>query len=269
MALSGDFINALKRVGITGEQLNIYMLLLKEGPMSVSEISSSLRKDRAAVYKHLERISKLGLVDKGLASSNVYIARPIDRLREIAQDALEEQYARERAALNSTLKELEGISSSSRMQFKSEYTMIFGRKRLYAELKKLFASTYSEYRLVMSANGLLRSIRHGLLDDYIEMLRRGVKVLIISEVNEQNVKEASLLYQYIPFKNQGGLQIRLNIFDQDRVLLGAIQHDDDFSIDRKDDSYILITDRNLAKGFIKLFDVIFSSSEDAGSMLHG
>jgi len=101
------------------------------------------------------------------------------------------------------------------------------------------------------------------------MLRRGVKVMIISEVNEQNTKEAAMLYQYIPFKHQGGLQIRLNIFDQDRVLLGAIQHDEDFSLNRSDDSYILIYDRNLAKGFIKLFDVILESSQDAGIYLKG
>lgn len=267
--VSEETVAVLNKVGITREQLKIYVLLLKEGPKTVSEISSILRKDRATVYKHLERITKLGLVDKGLGNANVYIARPVEKLREIAQASLEEQYIKERTALNNIIKELEHINGTYNTYYKSEYTMIFGRKRLYQELRKLFKETHSEYRLIMSGNGLLRSIRHGLLEDYIEMLRRGVKVMIISEVNEQNKREAAMLYQYIPFKHQGGLQIRLNIFDQDRVLLGAIQHDEDFSLNRSDDSYILIYDRNLAKGFIKLFDVILESSQDAGIYLKG
>lgn len=221
------------------------------------------------MYKHLERITKVGLVDRGLGNVNIYIARPVERLREIAQEALNNQYAKERAAIDAVVKELERISGSSWMHYKNQYTMIFGRKRLYQELRKLFMETHSEYRLIMSGNGLLRSIRHGLLDDYIEMLMRGVKVLIVSEINERNAREAAMLYQYMPFKHQGGLQIRLNIFDQDRVLLGAIQHDEDFSLNRGDDSYLLINDRNMAKGFIKLFDVILAGSQDAGPLLAG
>ncbi|MEM0097583.1 MAG: helix-turn-helix domain-containing protein [Conexivisphaerales archaeon] len=269
IAIPEGTVNALKRTGITEDQLKIYILLLKGGPKTVSEISNDLRKDRAAVYKHIERITKLGLVDKGLSDANVYIARPIEKFREIASEALEEQYVKERAAINSMIKELESISGSYERYFRSEYTMIFGRKRLYQELRKLFMETHSEYRLIMSGNGLLRSIRHGLLNDYVEMLRRGVKVMVISEVNEQNAREASMLYQYMPFKHQSGLQIRLNIFDQDRVLLGAIQHDEDFSINRRDDSYLLIYDRRLATGFIRLFDAILASSEDASIYLTG
>jgi|SRR5579875_626275 sugar-specific transcriptional regulator TrmB len=264
LSIPEEAVSALRKAGLTKEQLKLYVLLVSEGPKSITEISGELRKDRAAVYKHLERLTKLGLVDRGLGSKNVYIARPAEKLKEIVVEYLEEEYIREKSSIESLVDDMKKLVHPHRPEYESRYKMIFGRKRLYVELKKLFSETHSEYRLITSANGLLRSVRHGLLDNYLDMLKRGVKVMVISEVSSSNKSEASLFYQYVPFRIQSGLQLRLNIFDQDRVLLGAIQHDEDFSIDRQDDSYMLITDRGLAKGFIRLFDTIYSNLEDAG-----
>ncbi len=267
VSIPEEVISALKKAGVTREQLKLYLLLVMRGPKSITEISSEMRKDRAAVYKHLERLTKLGLLDRGLGNRNSYIARPAEELKDIVLKYLQEEYSREKSSFESFIEEIQKLSHPTKPEYESRYKMIFGRKRLYEELKKLFSETYSEYRLVTSANGLLRSVRHGLLENYLDMLKRGVKVMVISEVSNSNRSEASLFYQYIPFRVQTALQLRLNVFDQDRVLLGAIQHDEDFSIDRQDDSYMLITDRGLAKGFIRLFDTIYFNLEDAGMVL--
>ncbi|MEM0118021.1 MAG: hypothetical protein QXV32_06200 [Conexivisphaerales archaeon] len=226
-----------------------------------------MNKDLAAAYKHLEKLLKLGLIDRGMGGTNLYISRPVEKLREVLIDTLEEEHRREKLSLESVFRSLENNSRRSKVSYESQYRMIFGRKRLYQELRKEFMATYSEYRLITSANGILRSVRHGLVEDYLEMLRRGVRVMIIGEVNQSNQAEAAMLYQLIPFKHQSGLQLRLNIFDQERVLLGAIQHDDDLGLDRRDDSYMLISDRNLAKSFIRLFDTIYLGLGDAGPLL--
>jgi sugar-specific transcriptional regulator TrmB len=151
---------------------------------------------------------------------------------------------------------------------KQEYKLIFNRKRLYEELSRLFLSTTDEYRLIMSGNGLLRSIRHGLMDLYLDMQKRGVRIEIVSEVTPTNLQEAEYLMRKIPFRHQNGLQIRLNVFDSDKVLLGAIQHDEDLNISREDDSYILIRDQVFAQGFIQLFDIIWNTSQDAAKIIN-
>lgn len=267
--LSKEVQEALREAGITWTQFEVYRLLLENGPMSISEISEITRKDKAVVYKYIEKLLKIGLIDKGLGSPSVYIARPPQVLKELAAAAVTARYYKSMNAISEIANRLARLETSHAKATagESNYKLIFGRKRLYQELYNLFSRTTSEYRLIMSGNGLLRSIRHGLMDGYLQMMQRGVRVMIISEVNKNNVNEATMLYNLIPFRHQDGLLIRLNIFDQDLLLLGAIQHDEDFSIDRPDDSYILIKDRVLAKGLINLFDIIWKSSEDAGTRL--
>jgi len=263
---SKEFLQILNEASITPSQFQIYVYLLKNGPSSITDISSDLKKDKAVVYKHIESLMRAGLVEKDLRKG-LFIARNVDDFRKILSETVEDSYKKKKELLDEVLKHLSDKLSPSFSYAPPEYRLIFGRKRLYNELKTLFNQTFYEYRLIMSGNGLLRSIRHGLLDSYLGMINRGVSVMIISEVNTENIKEASYLYEHIPFKHLEGVQIRLNIFDNDRVLIGAIQHDEDMNINRPDDSYILIKDLKLAKGLIILFETLWKSAKDAGEII--
>jgi sugar-specific transcriptional regulator TrmB len=263
---SKEFLQILSEASITPSQFEIYVYLLKNGPSSITDISSNLKKDKGVVYKHIESLMRAGLVEKDLRKG-LFIARNVDDFRNILSETLEDSYKKKKEKLEEVFKQLSDKLTPGFSYAPPEYRLIFGRKRLYNELKTLFDQTFYEYRLIMSGNGLLRSIRHGLLDSYLGMINRGVSVMIISEVNTENIKEASYLYEHIPFKHLAGVQIRLNIFDNDRVLIGAIQHDEDMNIKRPDDSYILIKDLKLAKGLIILFETLWTSAKDAGELI--
>lgn len=257
----------LRELSLTPSQFQIYIYLLKNGPRAIVDIASDLKKDRGVLYKYLESLMRAGLVEKEM-SKNVYTARPLEDLKKLLTEVAENSYKKKRNEIEQLIVDLSSDVFNKQAYLPPEYRLIYGRKKLYKELKVLFDQTYHEYRLIMSGNGLLRSIRHGLLDYYIEMIKRGVKIFIISEVNEKNFQEAKYLYDLIPFKHAEGLQIRLNIFDNDKILLGAIQHDEDMSLDRPDDSYILIQDKKLAKGFIFLFENLWKNAVDASILLN-
>lgn len=261
-----EIIELLNELSLTPTQLQVYVYLLKNGPKPIIDISSELKKDRGVIYKHLESLMRTGLVEREM-SKNVYIARPIEDLKKLLSEVAEDNYKKKKQEIDILIESISREIFNKQIDMPPEYRLIYGRKKLYNELKNLFNQTYYEYRLIMSGNGLLRSIRHGLLDSYLEMAKRGIKIMIISEITENNLKEAQYLYEFIPFKHRVGLQIRLNIFDNDKILLGAIQHDDDMSLDRSDDSYILIKDKKLAKGFIVLFDNLWKNAVDADLIL--
>lgn len=261
-----ELIDLLNELSLTPTQLQIYIYLLKSGPRPIVDIASDLKKDRGVIYKHLESLMRSGLVEREM-SKNVYTARPIEDLKKLLSEAADESYKKKRQEIDSFISAISAEISNRQLYMPVEYRLIYGRKKLYSVLENLFDHTYHEYRLIMSGNGLLRSIRHGLLDSYKDMAKRGVKIMIISEVTRSNYREAQYLYDLIPFKHSEGLQIRLNIFDNDRILLGAIQHDEDMSIDRPDDSYILIKDVKLAKGFTVLFETLWKNAVDADFVL--
>ncbi|MDG7039639.1 MAG: hypothetical protein JRN37_10915, partial [Nitrososphaerota archaeon] len=204
-----------------------------------------------------------------LDRSNSYSARPASDVMSLISSMIDQEAKKNRSAIKEFFDKvgtIERVEANPRA--KQEYRLIFNRKRLYEELSRLFISTTDEYRLIMSGNGLLRSIRHGLMDLYLDMQKRGVRIEIVSEVTPTNLQEAEYLMRKIPFRHQNGLQIRLNVFDSDKVLLGAIQHDEDLNINREDDSYILIRDQVFAQGFIQLFDIIWNTSQDASKIIN-
>jgi len=264
-----EILEGLKKIGVSKAQFAVYLLLYTHGPQTVRDISGLLKKDRSVVYKYVDKLTRLGLIEKQLSQSNSYSARPASDVLSLMSHMIDQEAQRSRLAIKDFFDRIGTIEIvNAAPQVKQEYRLIFNRRRLYEELSKLFISTNSEYRLIMSGNGLLRSIRHGLMDQYLSMQERGVKLKIVSEVTLANIQEAEYLMRKIPFKHQNGLQIRLNVFDYDKVLLGAIQHDEDLNINRDDDSYIFIHDKTFAQGFIKLFDIIWNNSQPSDYIIN-
>ncbi|MDG7046954.1 MAG: MarR family transcriptional regulator [Nitrososphaerota archaeon] len=264
-----ETLEGLKKIGVSRAQFEVYLLLYTHGPQTATDLSNALKRDRSVVYKYLDRLSRLGLIEKQLDRSNSYSARPASDVMSLISSMIDQEAKRSRSAIKEFFDKvgtIERVEANPRA--KQEYRLIFNRKRLYEELSRLFISTTDEYRLIMSGNGLLRSIRHGLMDLYLDMQKRGVRIEIVSEVTPTNLQEAEYLMRKIPFRHQNGLQIRLNVFDSDKVLLGAIQHDEDLNINREDDSYILIRDQVFAQGFIQLFDIIWNTSQDASKIIN-
>lgn len=264
-----ETLEGLKKIGVSRAQFEVYLLLYTHGPQTAADLSNALKRDRSVVYKYLDRLSRLGLIEKQLDRSNSYSARPASDVMSLISSMIDQEAKRSRSAIKEFFDKvgtIERVEANPRA--KQEYKLIFNRKRLYEELSRLFLSTTDEYRLIMSGNGLLRSIRHGLMDLYLDMQKRGVRIEIVSEVTPTNLQEAEYLMRKIPFRHQNGLQIRLNVFDSDKVLLGAIQHDEDLNINREDDSYILIRDQVFAQGFIQLFDIIWNTSQDASKIIN-
>ncbi|MDG7042067.1 MAG: MarR family transcriptional regulator, partial [Nitrososphaerota archaeon] len=264
-----ETLEGLKKIGVSRAQFEVYLLLYTHGPQTATDLSNALKRDRSVVYKYLDRLSRLGLIEKQLDRSNSYSARPASDVMSLISSMIDQEAKRSRSAIKEFFDKvgtIERVEANPRA--KQEYKLIFNRKRLYEELSRLFISTTDEYRLIMSGNGLLRSIRHGLMDLYLDMQKRGVRIEIVSEVTPTNLQEAEYLMRKIPFRHQNGLQIRLNVFDSDKVLLGAIQHDEDLNINREDDSYILIRDQVFAQGFIQLFDIIWNTSQDASKIIN-
>ncbi len=264
-----ETLEGLKKIGVSRAQFEVYLLLYTHGPQTATDLSNALKRDRSVVYKYLDRLSRLGLIEKQLDRSNSYSARPASDVMSLISSMIDQEAKRSRSVIKEFFDKvgtIERVQANPRA--KQEYRLIFNRKRLYEELSRLFLSTTDEYRLIMSGNGLLRSIRHGLMDLYLDMQKRGVRIEIVSEVTPTNLQEAEYLMRKIPFRHQNGLQIRLNVFDSDKVLLGAIQHDEDLNINREDDSYILIRDQVFAQGFIQLFDIIWNTSQDASKIIN-
>ncbi len=81
----------LKRIGLEDEEINIYLLLLREGASKATTISKKLGVARTTIYRFLASLHDKGLVSEAIQKNIRYFAPTTpDRIPEILQERMEE-----------------------------------------------------------------------------------------------------------------------------------------------------------------------------------
>lgn len=81
----------LKRIGLTDEEINIYLFLLRKGKSKATEISKELSAARTTIYRFLTSLTKKGLVSENI-EGDIKFFYPVspDRIPEILEERAEE-----------------------------------------------------------------------------------------------------------------------------------------------------------------------------------
>jgi sugar-specific transcriptional regulator TrmB len=81
----------LKLFGITTEEANIYITLLKKGPQKVTQLAKLLAKPRSTLYDHLARLHEQGLVIEHIESfTKTFKATPPSQLPKLFEHRMNE-----------------------------------------------------------------------------------------------------------------------------------------------------------------------------------
>ena len=83
--------NELKRIGLSDEEINIYLHLLREGSSKATTISKMLGVARTTIYRFLSSLHDKGLVSETTKNNVKYFGpTPPERIPEILQERVEE-----------------------------------------------------------------------------------------------------------------------------------------------------------------------------------
>jgi sugar-specific transcriptional regulator TrmB len=78
LPLRSEAVETLTSAGLTVLQANVYFALVRSGKANIKSISQLTSLDRSNVYKTIETLQQLGLVEKMVGIPNSYIALPIE-----------------------------------------------------------------------------------------------------------------------------------------------------------------------------------------------
>ncbi len=265
--------DSLMKLGLTRRQVAVFLILCMKGPLTIREISNEIRMHTVAVHKTLKELLSYNLVDMLLGAPNRYVAK---KSSEVARNILDHHLNKFNAyRMYSELlkKSLEEVEKSfpfleRRRDIKPSYKLIIGRKALYSEIIRLLDQTEREHFIMMSPNGVIRVVKHGLVDHYRRCVERGVNIKVISEVTELNVLEASYLDKVVEFRHLPNIQLRMNISDVDIMIISAICNDNDLSLQSTNEINLIIKDRFMCNGFKKIFLEMWKNSVDARRIIN-
>jgi hypothetical protein len=127
--------------------------------------------------------------------------------------------------LSEDLKNIEidgGIGNPSEVA--SSFVLINGRKRYWRETTSLVRNAQREILRIIDENGLKTMFVTDLFDELRKSAKRGVVVKIISEVTQNNYREAEQCAKYFEFRHLQGLVLRFIDVDSTEVILCGILH---------------------------------------------
>jgi len=188
----------LKELGLTDNEVNIYLLLLKQGMMNPSEISQKLGLHRGYIYDALERMQEKEVVNSILQANKKYFqATSPENLVGMLKLRLENFQK-----IVPNLKEL--------MEFKKEETKVelHKGKRVYRTLLKdiiaIIKKNEEIYLIGIDENILINEVEPIYLKQYLNIIKtKNIKEKIIIKTGYKKLKNPNLQYKELDEKYIG------------------------------------------------------------------
>ncbi len=272
MPLSGQLIKELMFFGLNGNEAKVYLALLQLKQASARAIAKLSRIPRQEVYRVLPRLEKLGMVEVIISKPTRFLAIPPE---EVLQELIERQeesltkkiseLRRRKSMLKKELKKVEGKSVGLARPEPVHFVLISGRHLVSEKIHGMLRSAESEV-LWMSPK---LEIRRAVIYDRDEMLlkcaKRKVKTRILTEIDEQNVKEVNRLSRFCEVRHAPGVTTLITLVDDKELIIGSAMHTSDSLTGRELRHDLWTNDPNHIRVMKDFFEKVWSDSTPAKS----
>lgn len=238
---------ALEKIGLTAQQEEIYLELLKQGPSTVGSLIKRMKIGRVSCYDTLNR-----LINKGLASfvktrgQRLYQATNPQLLLKIAEEK-ETKATREKKEIQQIVPELEKLKRASKEteEEATTYKTKEGMKALFELMLKEGKTIY-----VMSATGkALQEMKYYFPEWQRQRVKKNIPVKVIFN-KELKKKEATKMplaeVRYLPKEQSNPATVF--IFDSYTATLHW--QDTPFAF--------VIKSEAIAKSYLKYFEILWN-----------
>jgi len=212
-------VTDLMGFGLTSLQARVYAALLGEGAVKAGRLCSMVGIIRPEVYRVLRELSVKGLVQRDLGTPSRYTAvHPNQALSLLLNREIEKlgSLQKKKAALVDSL-----TSRGSRANQESEhFSVITGWGNFILTLVRMIESAKSDYAGIISRDGLKRARDVNVAPALIAAKKRGVRVRMISEIDETNMHVAKYLSRHIQLHRSKDLLFYIDIVDKTELVLG-------------------------------------------------
>jgi sugar-specific transcriptional regulator TrmB len=182
----------LKELGLTDNEVRIYLLLLKQGMMNPYEISQKTGLHRGYVYDALERMAEKEIASSVLQNNKKYFqATNPENLVELLKLKLE-----------NLKKIIPGLSELMKLKKEETKVEVHKGQKVYRTLIKDVMSSLKKNNEVLligvDEDVLEKEVEPIYLEQYLNMIKKlGIKERIIIKKGSKKLKQGNLKYKEI------------------------------------------------------------------------
>jgi sugar-specific transcriptional regulator TrmB len=263
-----DLEYQLLRFGLTPLQARIYLWLLLSGPTNASEVIRGLGVHRADVYRVLRGLAAKGIVEINMANPTVYAAvapaKSVQALLREQENKISELHSLSGTLVDAIDKRVSEFSKSRRDSnptgptLHSSFRLKFGAQ-VIETWREMLRGAKEEVMRVWSRFGITYHFEEGLLEEYVECAKRGVKIRALTDVGDDTARFVRKYSGPIEFRhtNIGATALRYTVVDRKEVFVSTT-----LVPIRTSDFTALWTDNGaLVRGFIMDFEEAWEKSK--------
>lgn len=188
MQAVGDIVAELQEYGLTRNEARVLIFLAKTGVAKASEVARAVQINRTETYRTIRNLQRRGLVEATLERPVRFQSVPFERCLRILID--------ERKA---KLRILEQRGENLRRQFDEarvepvrqeveRFQVVEGRLRIEQRLQSLYVQAQKSVMTVLSPSEIIRADTSELSDVLGQAARNGLRVRIITTINQSNLE---------------------------------------------------------------------------------
>ncbi len=226
MVLREDLISKVRHVfGLNLYEAKIWLALLIKGVATAGELSDLADVPRSRAYDILESLEKKGFVIAKLGKPMKYMAVPpkeiINRLKKRYQEEVQKRISMLESLKESELiQELETLhqTSSKMIDVFERSGALRGRQNIYSHLETMFKEAEKSINIITTETAFIRKV-DVFKPLFLELKDRGIKIRIITPINEVNAKYVRDLLEAVEIYDAGDIRGRVITVDGQEVLM--------------------------------------------------
>jgi sugar-specific transcriptional regulator TrmB len=225
MIVKEEFLSRLRKIfDLNLYEVKVWAALLSRGTSTAGEISNISDVPRSRTYDILESLEKKGFIIMKLGKPIKFVAlKPeevVERVKKnLLRDAQEKTKRLETLKGDEVLEELNTLFSKG-IKFVEPSDLsgsMRGRQNIYNQLDMMARGAEQSITIVTTAEGLNRKLEV-LMPSLEKCKKRGVKIRVAAQIDNNNIKIAREFKKVGEIKNLEKIKARFVIIDSKQIL---------------------------------------------------
>jgi sugar-specific transcriptional regulator TrmB len=184
MFVEEEDLHILTQIGFTKNQAKLYLALLKLGRTDGRTLAKNANSPRTVVYRTLDELQKMGLVEKEITSPYKFKATPVKEGLQILMVQKLQQYEENQQKTETFLLKYQNYKEEEQQEQQYKFITVEGKERIIQRMK-LHHNTVQESAKILTNLQRWLQILHYCYDDYVKALARKVKYQVVIETRER------------------------------------------------------------------------------------
>ena len=259
----------LKEFGFTEYEAEIYVFLSALGPTPARVVARRFNISRMKAYRTLKELEERGVVHRIMGRPYKFVADPIEKVLKQQIESIRERLSlllENEERIKEDLDRLSKVEPS--ILEEPRFRIYQGRQQVYELLTQMCERVKKEIFIVTTSSELLRFSFWGIDNRLKNLTQKGIKVRLLSQVDDANIKEVEELMESIEIRHIIlPSPVRFVTID-DNENLTSVAMDDSMSMTTQEDTGLWTNAPSFTSVMKVFYEALWSMAPEANVIIN-